>query len=75
MSGHALVAIDDGHHDLLGIGDGNFLLMHKCDELDKLLVAKLFLNNVLEVEALLFHVAEDMLVDPVCRVNKMVMTV
>ena len=49
--------------------------MHKCDELDKLLVAELFLNNVLEVEALLFHVAEDMLVDPVYMVNKMVMTV
>ena len=74
LSGHALVAVDDGHHDLLGIGDGNILLMHKCDELDKLLVAELFLNDVLEVEALLFHVAEDMLVDPVYRANELFMT-
>ena len=48
--------------------------MHHRDELDKLLVAKLFLNNVLEVEALLFHVAEDMLVDPVYRANELFMT-
>ena len=72
LSGHALVAVDDGHHDLLGIGDGDILLMHHRDELNKFLVAKVFLNDVLEVEVLLFHIAEDVLVDPELQKGKQI---
>ena len=46
--------------------------MHHRDELDKFLVAKLFLNDVLEVEVLLFHIAEDVLVDPELQKGKQI---
>lgn len=59
-----MITIDDGHHDLLRVGDGNLLVVHHHDQLDKLLVAEVLLNNLLEIHVLPLNVAIDVLVNP-----------
>jgi hypothetical protein len=64
---HAGVAIDDPHHDLLGIVVADLVIMHQADKICQLLVTKNVFHDVHEVDIFLLAVAIDVLVDPMIR--------